>query len=92
MMFDMREYTDDTIAVYSKVTGCIKFKNARTPFLNESSLPKADREVVGELKPNASQCLMKPLWLARLSRPDVSKAISASLFSEAFPQVALCEG
>ena len=76
MMFDMLEYTDDTIAAYTKVTGCTKFKKARTPFLNESSLPKADEEVLGELKPNASQCLMKALWLARLSRPDVSKAIT----------------
>ena len=47
MMFNMREYTDDTIAVHTKVTGCTKFKKARMPFLNESSLPKDDEEVVG---------------------------------------------
>ena len=76
MRFDMREYTNDTVTMYTKVTGCIKLKKARAPFLNESSLPKADEEAVGELKPNASQCLMKALWLARLARPDVSKAIN----------------
>ena len=76
MMFDMREYTDDTVAVYTQVTGCSKFKEVRTPFLNASIMPTADEEAAGELKPNASQGLMNALWLARLARPDVSKAIN----------------
>ena len=38
MLFDMREYTDDCCAIYTKCTGIDKFKKASTPFLSDSSL------------------------------------------------------
>ena len=76
MLFDMRDYCDDCSRLYTKVTGCGKFKHARTPFLPDSSCPPGDDEVAGELKPNACKCLMKCLWLGRLARPDIMKAVN----------------
>eukprot|EP00973_Karenia_brevis_P087983 12203542-Karenia_brevis.AAC.1 len=42
MMFDMGEYCDDCIKLYTDLAGVTSFKQARTPFLTDSSLPVAD--------------------------------------------------
>eukprot|EP00973_Karenia_brevis_P085647 11881337-Karenia_brevis.AAC.1 len=70
MLSDMRDYCDDTIKLYTDLTGVTKLKHANTPFLQESSLPSADETVKGEVGIHACKCLMKALWLGRLARPD----------------------
>eukprot|EP00973_Karenia_brevis_P038216 5269160-Karenia_brevis.AAC.1 len=64
MMFDMREYCDDCVKLYTNLTGVTSFRPARTPFLSESSLPAANDEAKGELGAHASNVFMKGLWLA----------------------------
>ena len=50
-------------------------KYAATPFLDDAALPIDAEETRGELAGNASSVLVKALWLCRLSRPDMQKAI-----------------
>jgi len=75
LAFAMGDYCRDTVRLYSELTGRTKFKAATTPFCPEGSLPVEDEEVRGELTTGCCSILMKALWLARLSRPDVQKPI-----------------
>ena len=62
--------------MYKRFTGTEKFRSCTTPFPPENSLTEADEEIKGELSANACALLMKQLWVARLARPDLQKAIS----------------
>ena len=48
-----------------------------TPFMSEAALTPEGYECQGNLSGSASQLLMNLLWLARLSRPDISVAITS---------------
>lgn len=48
-----------------------------TPFVSEAALTQEGYEEKGQLAGSAAQLLMKLLWLARLSRPDLSFAITS---------------
>ena len=54
-----------------------KLKVYDTPFVSEAALPPQGYEEAGQLAGKAAQLLMKLLWLARLSRPDLSFAITS---------------
>ena len=71
----MRDYCEDCLGLYKKVTGVTKLKTTSKPFIPDGSLVAADEEVCGQLGSDACSLLMKCLWIARLSRPDISKAI-----------------
>ena len=47
-----------------------------TPHLDVSTLPVADDDSRGQLSDSAARILMKVLWLARLSRPDLLVAVT----------------
>ena len=71
----MSEYATQSVDMYSKLTGVTKFKHASTPFLPDGSFSPTDDEVSREIAPHACALVMKQLWLARLARPDLIKAI-----------------
>lgn len=75
---NMEEYCQDAVDVYCK-TANVAAKSPRkvtTPFCPEGSLSFADEEAKGELSGGACSVLVKALWLARLARPDLNKAIT----------------
>ena len=75
LAFDMEEYCISAVKLYQDVSGHTTLKDAKTQFCPEGSLPEADEETKGELAGNACSILMKDLWLARLSRPDIQRPI-----------------
>ena len=76
LIFDMKDYAQQTIDLYKSVAGVEKIKSAQTPFLADGTFTTADEESPGELAPKACSILMKALWLARLARPDILKPIN----------------
>jgi hypothetical protein len=74
--FEMAEYIDQAIEKYEALAGARPLKKVTTPFLPEGSLPQCDDEVRGELASDACGVLMKNLYAARLSRPDLLKPIN----------------
>ena len=74
--YNMSEYAQQAVEMYTKLTGVDKFRVAPTPFCADGSLTEADDEVKGEVAPHACAVVMKFLWLARLARPDLMKAIN----------------
>ena len=75
LVFDMVDYAQQTIELYLSVAKVDSVKPAQTPFVPEGSLSD-DCDEPGELAPKACSILMKALWLARLSRPDILKPIN----------------
>ena len=75
LAFNMEDYALQACELYSAVSGGKPLKPAATPFCPEGSLQPQDDNEEGELAGCACQVLMKCLWLARLSRPDIMKAI-----------------
>ena len=75
LALDMEEYCLSAVKLYKDVSGHSVLKPARTPFCPEGSLPEADECTRGELSGDACSILMKDLWLARLSRPDIQRQI-----------------
>ena len=74
--FDMSDYARDAVRHYCDVVGRnVKIKQVPTPFVDESSLPQELENQRGELAGHASSALMKALWLCRLARPDVQRAV-----------------
>ena len=71
----MEDYCQDAIQLYLKTTKLTKLNKALTPFVPEGSPPPADEDVRGDLAGDACSLVMKDLWLARLARPDLFKAI-----------------
>ena len=76
LIFDMKDYAQQTIDLYKTVAKVDKIKPAQTPFIPDGAWPKEDEDSRGELAPKACSILMKALWLARLSRPDILKPIN----------------
>ena len=74
--YDMSDYAHQSVEMYKKLTGVEKLREASTPFCPEGSLVTCDDEVKGEVAPHACAIIMKQLWLARLARPDLVKAIN----------------
>ena len=74
--YDMSDYASQSVEMYKKLTGVEKLREASTPFCPEGSLVACDDEVKGEVAPHACAIIMKQLWLARLARPDLVKAIN----------------
>ena len=74
--FEMAEYIDQAIEKYEALSGARPLRKVSTPFLPEGSLPQCDDEVRGELASDACGVLMKNLYAARLSRPDLLKPIN----------------
>ena len=75
MHFDMSDFAKNVCASHEHLSGCT-LKPANTRFLSEGSLVTSDYEVKGAMASDASKVLMKILWSARLSRPDLMKGIS----------------
>lgn len=75
MVFDMAEYCRQSVDHYKEMTGVSKLKAASTPYAPEGSLPPSGEDVRGTLSDVACSCLMKFLWVARLARPDLFKAV-----------------
>ena len=71
----MRDYARQACQMYEEVSG-LRLKPASTPFLTEGSLTPEGEDVRGELATSACSILMKLLWLGRLARPDIIKAIN----------------
>ena len=72
--FDMSDFVKSACQMYENMTNK-PLKGAPSPYLPEGSIPLNEWEERGELAGEASKVLMKVLWAARLSRPDVIKAI-----------------
>ena len=76
--FNMEEYCQDAVDLYCKTAQIApnSLRKVATPFCPDGSLSFADEEARGELAGGACSVLMKALWLARLARPDLNKAIA----------------
>ena len=74
--FDMTAYARQAVDMYTASTGVSKLRYASTPFCPEGSLVAADDEEEGEVSHAACAILMKMLWLGRLARPDIIRAIA----------------
>ena len=75
MYHNMAEYSANACSLYEELSGRT-LKPASTPYVPEGSLLATDWESKGALAQSAARILMKTLWLARLSRPDLMKGIS----------------
>ena len=74
MTFAMDSYAKQTVDLYCDLTQTerAQLKRVPTPSLNEASFSDEDFQEQGTLHQDAAKILMKTLWLARLSRPDLS--------------------
>ena len=72
MSLDMSSYAQQVVELYSELAGVEKacLKTVPTPCLAESAMTDDDL-LPGAMQPYAAKVLMKALWLARLSRPDI---------------------
>ena len=75
VFMSMKEYCISAVDMYLSIVGQKPLKRVSTPYL-ESELNAADWESKGELGEKSASILMKILWLARLSRPDLSHAVT----------------
>ena len=68
----MRAYAEGIVDAYCQLTGfeSNKLKKVSTPFL-PVVYSDEDLSQAGELRKDASRILMRMLWIARLSRPDL---------------------
>ena len=73
--FNMCDCAKQCAQHYMQAAGLEKLGVASTPYPPEGSLHPADDEIEGILAGKACSCLMKDLWGARLSRPDLSRCI-----------------
>ena len=74
MYFDMRPYAAQTVEFYCDLCGIeIKtLKHVTSPAHPESIMIEEEASEQGMLEGYAAQVLMRLLWLARLSRPDLA--------------------
>ena len=74
MYFDMRPYAAQTVEFCCELCGIeLKaLKHVTSPALPESIMLEEETSGQGALSGNASKVLMRLLWLARLSRPDLA--------------------
>ena len=75
MEFDMVDFVRQSCDFYVSLAGK-PLKEAASPFVPEGSITQDEWESRGALTNGASRVLMKILWCARLSRPDILKAIA----------------
>lgn len=76
LFMSMAEYCRSAVELYLQAVGHVVLKPVQTPYLNESELNVGDREAKGSLGERSASILMKVLWLARLSRPDLSHGVT----------------
>lgn len=69
----MADYALSAVDMYEAEFGVIK--DQETPFTSESALTSEGFNERGQIAGSAASLLMKLLWLARLSRPDLSFCI-----------------
>ena len=74
----MEDFMKDATAIYAMEIGATKLAEARTPYLpkNVWDFAPKEEEQAGEQSSTRSSHLMKLLFAARLSRPDVTVAIT----------------
>jgi len=71
--YNQEDFLRSCIERYQDLSGCKKLSKAATPFLED---PPADIDLpAGELQPHAAAILMKILYAARISRPDLMRAV-----------------
>ena len=75
---EMEDFMKDAAAIYATEIGAKKLAEARTPYLPENIWDFAPKggEPAGEQSATCSSHLMKLLFAARLSRPDIMVAIT----------------
>ncbi len=73
--FDMEDFILQSCEAYTNLTGQ-NLKEAASPYFADGNLCETDWLTKGQLEGSASKILMKLVWLARLSRPDLMKGIS----------------
>ena len=61
VIYDMSDYTKQSVEMYTKLTGVAKFKQATTPFLPDGSFTPSDDDIAGEIAPHACALMMKQL-------------------------------
>ena len=76
MFMSMAEYCRSAVELYLQATGGKPLKCVATPYLSDSELNVNDWESQGGLAEKSASILMKILWLARLSRPDLSHGVT----------------
>lgn len=76
VFLSMKDYAVTAFKLYEDQFGTT-LKTYETPFVTESSLTIEGYGEPGQLAGNAAQLLMKLMWLARLSRPDIAFATSS---------------
>lgn len=76
LFMSMAEYCRSAVELYLQAVGHNQLKHVHTPYLNESELNASDWEAKGSLGERSASILMKILWLARLSRPDLSHGVT----------------
>ena len=75
VFMSMPDYARSSYEMYESEFGALK--PCETPFVSESLLTTEGYESQGQLAGHAASLLMKLLWLSRLSRPDLSFAITS---------------
>ena len=76
LFLPMENYCESAVELYLQAVGSKPLKNVSTPYLTDSELNVNDWEASGTLEEKSASILMKMLWLARLSRPDLSHAVT----------------
>ena len=76
-VLNMVDYVHQTVDMFKQHAPQHALKRVTTPFCPEGSLPAEGEDARGELSGSACALLMKHLWLARLARPDLQRAICA---------------
>eukprot|EP00439_Symbiodinium_sp_Y106_P040047 s1859_g4.t3 len=75
LALESADFAKQCVQLYESVAS-LAVKPQLTPHLDVSTLPAADDETRGQLIESAARILMKILWLARLSRPDLLVAVT----------------
>ena len=76
MFMSMEKYCRSAVDLYLQHVGAVALKSVSTPYLSDSELNVNDWESQGFLGEKSASILMKILWLARLSRPDLSHGVT----------------
>ena len=75
LALESADFAKQCVQLYESVAS-LAVKPQLTPHLDVSTLPVANDETRGQLTESAARILMKILWLARLSRPDLLVAVT----------------
>ena len=75
LALESADFAKQCAQLYESVAS-LAVKPQLTPHLDVSTLPAVDDETRGQLTESAARILMKVLWLARLSRPDLLVAVT----------------